>query len=318
MPSFIGTAHALWRSLSDIDVSESFFNKNDDLMKSKHWIMKSMESKFSTDFLKRKSASSLWMQTYYMKDTVKISGLETVMLHIDKPKSDTQAVEIKKLIKVLVTTLKLCAETFGPAPTPLLEVIVMLDDVKKKIPASKLLTKSHINSGFTNSGREPIVAVYRAEECHKVLIHELMHFWNIHGHDSGMELPAYVPRGALLFETYVETIATVVTCAYCSGNVDAVKKRIADEAIHSEKTRVRIQQCDYGDTNAWAYFVGKCFIMRTLDKFISEFERNPGMHRPEQWRAFVATLTYGRDIEFPVKQSKRVSGNVRMVSCDPE
>jgi hypothetical protein len=167
MSSFVGTAHALWRSLSDVNASETFFHKNDDLMKSKHWIMKSMESKFSSEFLKRKSASSLWMQTYYLKETVEIPGIENVMLHIDKPKSDTQSSEIEKLIKVLVTTLKLCAVTFGPSPTPLLEIIVMMDDAKKKIPVSKQLTRSHINSGFTSSGRDPVVAVLERKNVTK-------------------------------------------------------------------------------------------------------------------------------------------------------
>jgi hypothetical protein len=58
--------------------------------------------------------------------------------------------------------------------------------------------------------------------------------------------------------------------------------------------------------------------MRALDRFITEFERSPGLHRPEQWKTFVTTMTYGRNIEFPLNHAKRVSGNVRMVSCDPE
>jgi hypothetical protein len=33
------------------------------------------------------------------------------------------------------------------------EIIVMMDDAKK-IPVSKQLTRSHINSGFTSSGRD--------------------------------------------------------------------------------------------------------------------------------------------------------------------
>jgi hypothetical protein len=35
-------------------------------------------------------------------------------------------------------------------------------------------------------------------------------FWNVHGHDTDMELPTYIQRGAVV-QTYVETIATVVT-----------------------------------------------------------------------------------------------------------
>jgi hypothetical protein len=82
---------------------------------------------------------------------VEIPGIENVMLHIDKPKSDTQSSEIEKLIKVLVTTLKLCAVTFGPSPTPLLEIIVMMDDAKK-IPVSKQL--DHISIAGSQAADE--------------------------------------------------------------------------------------------------------------------------------------------------------------------
>jgi hypothetical protein len=90
----------------------------------------------------------------------------------------------------------------------------------KKIPVSKQLTRSHINSGFT-SGRDPVVAVYRAEECHKVLIHELMHFGTYMDTIQIWNYRRTYPEGAVV-ETYVETIATVC-CAYCSGDVDSVK-----------------------------------------------------------------------------------------------
>jgi hypothetical protein len=91
-----------------------------------------------------------------------------------------------------------------------------------------------------------------------------------------------------------------------------------DEAIHSEKRGPESNNVITVTPMRGLYFVGKCYIMRALDRFITEFERSPGLHRPEQWKTFVTTMTYGRNIEFPLKHAKRVSGNVRMVSCDPE
>jgi hypothetical protein len=318
MSNFIGNAHSLWKQLSGVPVADTFFHKSDDLLKSKHWILNSLRSKFSNEIIKNKSKSNLWMQTYHLKETVKIPGIDGVMLHIDKPKSDNQADKIEKLIRVLVTTMKLCALTFGPSKTSNLEIIVMLNDMKKRIPASKKLAVKHINSGFTTRGTDTIVAVFREEECHKVLIHELFHFWDIHSHDTNVTIPSFVPRGALLFESYVETLAAIVTCAYSEGDIQMVKARLDREVVHSEETRGRIERCDPGETSAWAYFVGKCYLLRDLDKFVKSVETNPGLYTKEQWSSFLESMKRGHDTTIRTPPVERVSGLIRMVSCDPE
>jgi hypothetical protein len=106
-----------------------------------------------------------------------------------------------------------------------------------------------------------------------------------------MELPTYIPRGRCCSDVRRNdsdrSDAPTVAETWTLKSGFPTKRFI-------EKTQARIEQCDYGDTNAWAYFVGKCYIMRALDRFITEFE-SPGLHRPEQWKTFVTTMTYGRN-----------------------
>jgi hypothetical protein len=69
------------------------FHKSDDLLKSKHWILNSLRSKFSNEIIKNKS------EVKFMDANVeerKNSGNRWVMLHIDKLQSDNQADKIEK------------------------------------------------------------------------------------------------------------------------------------------------------------------------------------------------------------------------------
>jgi hypothetical protein len=81
------------------------------------------------------------------------------------------------------------------------------------------------------------------------------------------------PRGALLFESYVETLAAIVTCAYSRDRM--VKARL-DREWYSEETRGRIERCD-PETSAWAC-CRECYLLRDLDKFVKSVRTNPGLY----------------------------------------
>jgi hypothetical protein len=319
MASFVGTAHTLWQSLSPVDVPGTFFERSAKALKSDAWILRSMRGPFSDSFLATKSRARLWMQTYYLKAGAEVGGLGEIAVHVSKPVSRAQSADVDRLLTTLVATVKLCAVLFGPCPAPALEVVAVLTDTKKRIPSDRRLTTEAINSGFTRHGAEPVVVVFRREECHKVLVHELFHFWRVHGDaPAGLVVPAFVPRGALLQESYVEALATLAVCAYTAGSVGHVKARIAAEAAHSEAVRARVEGCDAGDTNAWAYFVGKCYLMRRLPDFVDAVERSPGLRTAAQWQAFVSLMAAGHGAVPQATAPARVAGLVRMVACDPE
>lgn len=324
MKSLIGTAHALWEQTRDFN-PDDYFVSHKKLLKSRGWIVNSMSSPFSDKFLESKDVKSrMWMQTHTLKEGISLDGIDKVMLHVSKPRSRAQGKEIDTLMRVLLATIKLCSVTFGPPPHDTLEIVAMLFDDKKKIKAATssdrpVLREAHINSGFTQHGEEPLVVLFREEECHKVLVHELFHFWRVHAASQpSLQLPPFVPAGALLMETYVESLATLAVCAYVHGSVDVVKTRIAEEIEHCELNRRRVEQCDHGTTNAWAYFIGKCFAMRSLDTLTDLVDKDPGLHTVSQWSKFVEVLSRGYDIR-PAKTSDRprATGSIRMLACDP-
>jgi hypothetical protein len=96
------------------------------------------------------------MQTYYMKETVEIPGIENVMLHTDK-KIRYTILRDRKNQSVGDHSEAVCGD-FRSVSTPLLEIIVMMDDAKED-SCIKTVDQITYNSGFTSSGRDPVVAV---------------------------------------------------------------------------------------------------------------------------------------------------------------
>jgi hypothetical protein len=310
--------------MEDVHSEEMFFENSPVALKSSSWLMRSMQSKYSDSFLAPIQKSRLWMQTYYLKAGLEVAGLESIMVHVSKPTSDADGKTIALLLDVLVATVKLNAELFGPCPTSDLEVIVMLNDRKKRLHKGRPLTTDAINSGFTSHDVVPLVVVFREEECHKVLIHELLHFWGVHEAfpPPDLVLPNNFPPRALVCESYIEVLATLITCAYTVGDEARVKARIGRELVHNESNAYRVTNCDAGDTNVWAYVVGKCHLMRGLDAFVIFVEQGGGLKGRDRWQELVRLMATGAELpvapEFAGAELPRVSGHLRMVACEPE
>lgn len=63
--------------------------------------------------------------------------------------------------------------------------------LKKRLPAKKMaITTEHINSGYcyiNSDSKNTNIVVYRREEAYKVLIHELLHFFNTFPYDHDIQ-----------------------------------------------------------------------------------------------------------------------------------
>lgn len=181
--------------------------------------------------------------------------------------------------------------------------------VRKQFPSAdtEVFSAEHVNSGFTVKGidhmgtHEPqkdFIYIYRSEEIHKVLLHELIHLYGFEftSYNPAYDMlfiralgvtvrhPAKNPSNPLaLYEAYVETLATygiVITkalfqqrCVDVGGRVASLMK---DEAAFSLKQARRIwcraARCGghVEDTHVFSYYIVKSAL---LQQNMSAFRR---------------------------------------------
>jgi len=104
-----------------------------------------------------------------------------------------------------------------------IKLIIYLSDIKKEFydNSTKILKPVNINSGSTI--REVEICLWRFEEIYKVLIHELIHYYNI---DFGHHTPNFSKTTEFsnklfnlvgedrLYESYTECLANIIHCAF--------------------------------------------------------------------------------------------------------
>ena len=168
-------------------------------------------------------------------------------------------------VRTLKATVQALYKLYGPSKNVPLEVYLVANPAPKT--HARVLTERNVNSGFTAFSRPARVVVFRCEEMHKVLVHELLHFWGTHSTDVPASAAEYAhrelgaPRNALVFEAYVEAVATLLMSCYCS---DAPPEtRVMAESRHSAKVAKYIISTtnETGRTNAWMYYVGKACLL---------------------------------------------------------
>lgn len=166
---------------------------------------------------------------------------------------------------------------------------------------TECLTGARINSGVTFSdartGVTQHVLVFRAEECVKVLIHELIHAYGLDYRTQRAE-----PSQLLLFETFTETMATVLHAMYeavanASGypaSLDAARRLLRTERAHAACVADRIARMagyeDYvicakangvdavtfrQDTHAYEYYVLRAVLLNADARLLREFAGDP-------------------------------------------
>ena len=161
-------------------------------------------------------------------------------------------------VRALRAGIEVMTVVYGAYPhTRALEVFLHDNPARKSFPhRSESITVDHVNSGFSDSkGR---IVVLRSSEMHRTLVHELIHVWRTHGRDhKTAQLRAITTLGAppqcLLTESFVEAVTWLIHGGFCSRGLDPMA---------SVKTaRAYLDVVDDGSTNAWAYFVGKAFLI---------------------------------------------------------
>jgi hypothetical protein len=166
------------------------------------------------------------------------------------------------LIKHVLKIVKWIASIANKSPD--IEVWIFLCPFKKEFPMKKgsVLGRNEVNSGVTLlSPREKWIQIFRAEEVLKVLIHELLHYYQLDMYHEAKELQDELGIDHLLNEAYNELCAIYIHTFYYSK----VYKRDFQECLQEEmeySKRVFYRVVDYYQIKDWKQFFGD-FKQRT-------------------------------------------------------
>lgn len=165
-----------------------------------------------------------------------------------------------ELIKHVKRIIRWIAGVAGKSPD--IEVWIFLCPFKKKLPSQKgkPLGRNEVNSGVTLlSGSSSWIQVYRREEVLKVLIHELLHYYQLDIRDAAEALQTKLGIDHLLNEAYNELFAIYCHTLYYANYKGLDFKECFDEEVkHSKQMFHKI--IDYYGIKEWSDFFSPDFV----------------------------------------------------------
>ena len=136
---------------------------------------------------------------------------------------------INKAFEYCIKTYNYLLERFCNGNYKSLVIVLILNKDKRILPSEKCveLTPVHINGGFTTFAHntEYNICVYRKEDCIKVLVHEIIHFFEVDGHGkytSSKVEESFTKKHNIIsnvryfgwFEAVTETYAVYLLCQF--------------------------------------------------------------------------------------------------------
>jgi hypothetical protein len=236
-----------------------------------------------------------FINDYVYNDTSKIDIKinDVIFIFTVFENSSEHRFNVKKCTKVLKEFLDII-ETYPKMFRNKINIEVYDIPKKKNLPPkNETIEPKHINSGYcyTTSGVNDInIVIFRREEFFKVLIHELLHFFDIIPYNHDLETLYGNMFNSVhsinVNEALVELYAIHISCEIISK----IKGKKLDELLESEY-EFSITQCKklmkqqdvtfsdilknkfvwHQDTNAFSYFILKqIFFNFTLGKSIND------------------------------------------------
>ena len=188
---------------------------------------------------------------------------------------------------------------------------------KKILPKQRVFEPDNINSGYSIVGRE--VVIFRSEELYKVLIHELLHYFDISIEEHTFKCGIYCDIFAIkknteliLNEAYVEFWAIILNCIILIYDL----QRTFDIAkiIHllNYELDFSLYQCakifrhcsftSYQDflhnshykleqkTHVFSYFIVKTALLFNINRFINKYNLHQQINRNEFTKLIIDSL----------------------------
>jgi hypothetical protein len=235
----------------------------------------------------------------YTRHVASVHGIKSYTLQTPDVEVTLHVSSEHKPSHVTVRLVKACAASlgrmFGP-PKYSKMVLLLIQNGDDKIATSPL-TKRKVNTGFSLGNT---VVVYRCQEMHKVLVHEMLHFWGTHDNATDASAQALVhrlgaPRDCVLYESYVETLATIMMCGFCARS-GSPRERLQKEVVQAYRSAKTVVSMEQHDTNVWAYYVARACLFACMPE-LSGWLGSPKAGGVRRLKGSVAWNTYARIVE---------------------
>lgn len=212
-----------------------------------------------------------------------------VSIKVYKPPAyPTKKVEV---VLELIAFLIFYCKSLHPSYRDKLVIKIILSPFRKElVEGESVFTAYNVNSGFTfrdySQGRSSVV-VYRAEEVNKVLIHELLHAFDMDCKTSMMKEEEQFAKmfglytGLNINESFTDAYACLLNVVYASILLSRRNQslRVADvgqalstfESLHiimmGRRVLAKTKSQRRESTNVMAYYVLKAILWSRLDEF---------------------------------------------------
>lgn len=293
MNSLLQTAYAIWKDGSAIDHTSYTIQSTHSHFVKTTPVARSMNN---LDYI---SPQVFHPDQVTEHQQVSIAAFPQVTLEVMRTSPSTPS--LSHIVGVVSDYLRFFQRVLpasGSAFKDTLHLGLAFSPIQKRLPtrAGSPIEPEHVNGGVTWK-QHGLVIVYRQEEWEKVLLHELLHFYEFDYHPSSMpstsasvtvskalakENNIQTRHGAVaLNEAYVETLTTLLYVAYSILRSHAVKsisysafktrwrKAMATAQQHFHRQILKLLRHFRGGpwtetTHAFAYFVCKAALLFDL------------------------------------------------------
>lgn len=229
-----------------------------------------------------------------LQGTCNLFGVDT-RITISKPLKYSQS-KLSTILDLIAFMIYYCT-TINTNFNNLLEIKVILSPFKKTLTEGSGLSAYNVNSGFSQSdysNKSSKIVVYREEEVIKVLVHELLHAFNIDcksnsGRSKQQFADLFQRKGGITVnETFTDAYACLLNVTYCSICLSKSNKYLGlenifvtllrKETLHILKMGDRVvrkaMQQETEPTNILAYYGLKALLWINLNDFVMYLTRH--------------------------------------------
>ena len=206
---------------------------------------------------------------------------------------------------------------------PVVNIMLYATNLKKQFPSTPgiVLDENNVNSGVTifqsDDYNERMIVIYRKEELFKVLLHELIHYYELDFHDyNGMHDTYFIEKYGVvvsepyknrrnplaLYESYTETVACYgYVLTYMLFKNKPMEQKNIQSLVEKETKHYMIQAhkvFKYGhmreNTHVFSYYIIKAAIYFQFDKFKDFLKANgikmDALEKQERYLDFIKAM----------------------------